>query len=325
VRKLGVVLVGLGVFLIVLGPLLRFYAYPRLAVAPKDQNSVSTLVGKNATIFDVSTLKTIKTDLTTEVATVGDVKAADQYGHNVVVWENKNSTKSSDGVVRSRSIEREAFNATSAEAVNCCGEYISVDKGVNEPVKHHGLLVKFPFFTEPTVYQFWDSTLLKTVPIHYVDTESVQGLTVYKFAQSIPPTKVGTTQAPRSVLGLPGNGNVTADNMYANDRTLWVEPVTGVVINRSEAQDSTLSYQGKTRLTTTKVKTAYDDKTVNANIDKYAPKATQLKLIHTWLPWGLPPLGLLLVLGGLVAAWTRRSAQVGDEDRRARREESTNA
>jgi hypothetical protein len=307
VRKFGVVLLTLGVFLIVLGPMFRFYVYPQLAVAPQAQDSDTVLVGPGATIFDTSTLKEIQTDLTTKARTVGDVNAAKKQGNNVVVWVTTSSTRSSDGVVRSRSIEREAFDATSAVAVNCCGEYVSNAQGVNTPVKHQGLLVKFPFMTEKKTYPFWDGDLGHAVPIKYLGTETLQGLTVYKFAQTIPPTKVGTVDAPKSVLGLTGTGNVTADSMYSNERTLWVEPKTGVIIKREEAQDNTLNYGGQPRLTTTKVTTGYDAKTVSANVDTYGSKATQLHLVYDVLPWLAPLVGLLFVIGGLVLA--RRSVE----------------
>ena len=42
-RLLGPILVGIGAFLVVTGLLARFYAYPALAVAPMDQNSVTSL------------------------------------------------------------------------------------------------------------------------------------------------------------------------------------------------------------------------------------------------------------------------------------------
>jgi hypothetical protein len=85
VRKTSVVLIALGAFLIVLAPMVRWYAYPRVAVAPAAQKSVTTLVGPDATIFDIATLKEITTDLTTTVRTVGDTKAADKAGNGTVV------------------------------------------------------------------------------------------------------------------------------------------------------------------------------------------------------------------------------------------------
>lgn len=306
-RKLGLVLMGLGVFLLVAGPMVRFYMYPKLAVAPDDQDSITTLVGPDATIFDIATLSEITTDLTTKVATVGDVEAAEKQGDNVVVWLSTTSSRSSDGVIRSRDIELSAFDATTAEAVNCCGEYVSTEQGEEVPVEHEGLLVKFPFDAQKTSYDWWDGTLERTVPIEYVATEEVAGITTYKYEQTIPATKVGETEAPASVLGEPDDGNLTADNMYSNVRTLWAEPNTGVIIKRVEQQNSTLDYDGTTRVTTTEVTTGYDDATIQANADEYGPKGSLLHLLRAVLPWLLPVVGLLLVVLGLLLTFRGRT------------------
>lgn len=308
VRKLSIVLLALGAFLIVVAPMARFYAYPRLAVAPVNQNSVTTLVGPDATIFDIAALEEIQTDLVTTVRTVGDAKASEKAGDNTVVWVSTSSTKSSDGVRRSGSVDRVAFDATTAEAVNCCGEFYSVTEGEETPVKHDGLLVKFPFDTQKKSYDFWDSTLAEALPIAYVGTEKVQGLETYKFTHTIEPTQTGELEAPLSLLGLDGDDTVTAQRMYSNVRTLWVEPHSGVIIKRTEAQDNTLDYDGEPRITTTKVVTGYDAKTVSANVDEYGAQGRQLHLLRSTVPLFSLIFGSLLLAAGLVLAGRREDA-----------------
>ncbi|MFZ2503077.1 MAG: DUF3068 domain-containing protein [Nocardioides sp.] len=301
-RRLGLILVGLGAFLLVTAMLVKFYAYPKLAVAPKNQDSVTTLVGPGATIFDTSTLKEVQTDLTRKVRTIGDVKAADEQGGNAVVWYSKSSTKSSDGVVRSRSTDKVAFNATTGEAIDCCGTYEETEEGQPEEITYEGLLVKFPFNTQKQTYDFWDGNLRKTFPIKYLGTEEIEGLTVYKFEHVIEPTQYATIELPLSLLGEAGEGNVEAPRFYSNTRTLWVEPETGVIIKRNEAQDNTINYNDEPKLTTTKVSIGYDDVTVKENVDKYAPLASGLKLARTTLPIGFGLLGLLALIGGAFLA-----------------------
>jgi hypothetical protein len=305
--KLGSFLLGLGAFLLVAGLLLRFYAYPRVAVAPIDQDSTSTLVGPDATVFDIATLKEIQTDLTTTARTVGDIKASKEAGDDVRVWVNTSSTKDSDGVVRSRSLERAAFGTFTGEAVNCCGEFYSSVEGEEKAVEHHGLVFKFPFNTQKKTYDFWDSTLLKAVPIDYVETGDVLGTKAYKFEHTIEPTVTGTVEVPASVLGEPGEGNLEAERVYSNVRTLWVEPETGVVLKRSEAQDNTLRYDGEDRVTTTKVTTGYDDATVKYNVDEYGGMGRLLKLVRITLPVAFVILGLLAVSLGVFFSPRRRT------------------
>lgn len=303
-RRFGLILVGLGAFLLVTAALVKFYAYPKLAVAPKNQDSITVLSGPGATIFDTSSLKEIQTDLTTKVRTIGDVDEANDHGDNVVVWYSKSSTKSSDGIVRSRSTDKVAFDATSGEAVNCCGEYVENEEGDPQEIKHKGLLVKFPFNTQKQTYDWWDDNINQVVPIKFVDTETIEGLNLYKFEQTIEPTETGTIDLPLSLLGEEGDATVTAQRLYSNVRTLWVEPNTGVIIKRMEQQNNTIAYNGEDKITTTKVDIGYDDATVKANADKYGPLGSGLKLAHTTLPLLFGILGLLALIGG--AFLTRR-------------------
>ena len=139
-RVIGRVLVGLGVFLIVLAPFMRYYAYPRLAQAPADQTLKIVSYGPNANVFDTKSLTNIKTNLTATRLVQGDVAAADKEGNDTVVWNSTVSTVDDNGIVRSRTIERAAFNANTSASVNCCGEYVSVTKGVDRHVKHTGIV-----------------------------------------------------------------------------------------------------------------------------------------------------------------------------------------
>jgi hypothetical protein len=314
VRKLSVVLIALGAFLIVLAPMVRWYAYPRVAVAPAAQKSVTTLVGPDATIFDIETFTEITTDLTTKVRTLGDTKAAEKAGGGIVVYVNSTSTRSSDGVMRSRDVERMAFDNFTSEAVNCCGEFLSNTEGVETPVKHEGLVAKFPIETQKKTYDFWDGTLKAATPIKYTGTAAIEGVDVYTFENTIAPTKVGIQEIPLSLLGLEGTDNVTADEMYSVTRKLWVEPSTGVIIKRSEQVLSTLDYDGEPRLTLTEVNTQYDDKTVKDNADKYGAQGRMLRLVHSTVPLASLVVGVFLLFLGLT--FGRRRADASDEHTR---------
>jgi hypothetical protein len=303
-------LLGVGAALLVVAALMRFYAYDRLAVAPIDQDSTSTLVGPDATIFDVKTLSERQTDLTTRARTVGDIQASKDAGDNVRVWVNTSSTTDSDGNVVSRDIDRVAFDAHTGEAINCCGEYYETTEGDQQKIEHKGLQFKFPFDTQKQTYDWWDSTLLKAMPIAYVRSEDVEGYNTYVFQQSIDPTVTDTVDVPASVLGEKGNGNLEAQQVYSNTRTLWVEPNTGVVLKRTEQQDNYLQYDGERKVTTTKVTTGYTEATSKEFADEYGMLGTLLHLIHTVLPIVLLVLGLLLVvLGGIVFRRDRKSEQ----------------
>lgn len=304
VRKIGLVLLGLGAFLLVLALMVRFYAYPQLAVAPVNPDSVSTLVGEDATIFDRETLTEVTTDLTAEVITVGDAEAATD---DVVVWVSKNSTRSSDGVIRSRSAERVAFDAVTGEAVNCCEAYEEVSEGERVAVNREGLVFKFPFNTQKKDYDFWDDTVGEAVPATYEGTEDIEGVETYKFVQVIDRTQTGSIDLPADLLGESGDETLTGDMVYSNTRTFWVEPNTGAIINRTEEINNSIAYDGSDRITTTGATMKFTDDYIKSNADEYGPSGTMLGLARGVVPIALGVLGVLLLLAGLLLGRRRSS------------------
>lgn len=306
-RRMSLVLIAVGAFLIVLAPMIRFYAYPRLAVAPANQRSVTTLVGPNATVFDIATLKEITTDLTTKVNTAGDASTPER-SEGDVTYVNSTSTTSSDGVMRSRDVERMTFDARTGEAnPKCCDDFISDTEGVETKVEHRGLVAKFPFQTEKKSYDFWDATLRNTAPIEYQGTGKVEGVDVYEFSQTIEPTQYTEMEVPLSLLGLEGDQTVSAARMYSNTRTLWVEPETGVILKRSEAVKETLDYDGESRVTLTEVTTGYDDATVKKNADEYGSQASMLSMVRSTVPQVSFVVGLISLVGGVLLSRRRQS------------------
>lgn len=315
-RVIGRILLAVGVFLIVLAPFMRFYAYPRLALAPTDQTLRIVSIGADANIFDSKTLTNIKTDLTATRLVQGDVAAADEQGGDIDVWVATVSLVDADGIVRSRTVERAAFDANTSASVNCCGEYVSKSEGVEKPVEHSGIVYKFPFDAQKQTYPFWDLTLEKSFPMVYQGTESVDGVSVYKYVQTIEPTINGEPQQlPASLLDLPGTAQVSAQAYYSNVRTVWVEPRTGVILKGEEQPYNTLRARGADRLITTAATIQYSPQTVRMLADEYGDKGAQLHLVRTTLPLVALIAGLVLALAGLVLAlgWlgsrsTRRAA-----------------
>jgi hypothetical protein len=306
------VLFGLGAFLLVAAALLKFYAYPQLAVAPIDQDSVTYLSAEDATVFDTSSLKEITVDLEVASTTRGDVAASEEAGDDVRVWVGTTTVTSDDGVVRSQSIERAAHDARTGEAVNCCGGFISSTEGEREEPQRSGLVYKFPFGTEKKDYDFWDSTLGDTAPATYVEEDDVQGLDVYVFEMSIPATIVGTREVPGSVVGEDA-ATVDADVVYSNTKTFWVEPTTGAIIDRQEHTTTTLAVDGVDKVTATDAELSYTDAQVDKMVDDVSAKASMLGLLHTLIPLLALVLGLLALAAGFLLARRAESAPPADD------------
>lgn len=316
-RKTGFALVGLGVFLVVLGLMSRFYAYGKLAVAPGDQKTVQHSAARGATVFDIGKQHEVVTDLESTQNVVGapgaSAEASQNFGRPIVVWETLvYTTKAGARVTQdnpplSANHDRVAFDARTGEAVNCCGHYLAAGAGLSTGKEQRdtstpitGLYFKFPFDAQKQTYKFWDGSLKKSTDMKYQDTSEIQGLTVYRYEQVIKPTKVATLEAPASFFKIDKPGNVKLDEVYANTRTVWVEPQTGVVIRGQEAQYVVARYQGKQVGTLVDATVGYTPKTISDNVDEYAPLATQLKLVHFWLPLAGTIAGAVLFLIGVL-------------------------
>jgi hypothetical protein len=97
--------------------------------------------------------------------------------------------------------------------------------------------------------------------------------------------------------------------MYSNVRKFWVEPHTGVVVDRLEQQNNTLDYQGTSRITTTQADARFTPKTVKENTDKYGPLGEQLNIVRNIVPVVALVLGVLLLVAGIaVGRRPRRGA-----------------
>jgi len=303
------VLLGLGTFLITMAALVKWYAYPTLAVVPLDHTAVSTSVGQDMTYFSAADLEEKTDTLTSTLRVVGDVKAAQEEGDDVAVWNKSTVTTTSDGTVISAETIRVPFDRTSAESLDCC------DANVDDVATNFdGLVFKFPFNTQKQAYPWWDEDLGTTVELQYDGTEEIDGLTTYRFTGTVDPTAIGTQALPSRVIGLPEGSMVTTEEWYANGRTFWVEPETGVIIKAIENPNTVFRYQGEDKVIKTRGTTGFDDETIQANVDEYKSKATQLHLLRVLLPNGGVALGVLaLLVGGFVVASTgraRRKAEV---------------
>jgi hypothetical protein len=327
-KKLGVILTGLGVFVLGVALLARFYAYDQLAVVPLDQDTVSVSEGPGATIFDIASQQEITVDLVSTRNVVGDVEASeeasDELGRDIAVWETLVYTDEpgaeidADNPPRSGTHDRVAFDRHTGETVVCCETFTSTtadDRGVEQPeaTAFEGLYFKFPFQTEKKTYQFWDGSLGEAPDIEFQEVETIEGLEVYRFEQVIPATTVATINAPASIFGIDEEGDVSLDRVYSNTRTLWIEPETGVIIRGQEDQLTVAEYEGEQVATLTDVVIGYNPETISDNVDTYSSLSSQLKAIRIWVPIVGGVLGLLLLVAGLLLMRRRRegSAHAG--------------
>jgi hypothetical protein len=290
-RRVGFVLVFVGLFLLFFGLFERFYAYPRLKKAPLDQYSSPVATG-TGTYFNRSPDKLAEVNgaqLMNKRIVRGDVAAGTD---EVAVWDSFNSTiDTADQGVITATQERIALDRVTAQSVQCCGE---------NP-RHQGLTLKFPFDTEKTTYQFWDGPAQRALPVAFTRTETLNGVDVYRFEQRIGPLDVGDQEIPGSLAGDPDTPSVQTDIVYTNLKTLWVEPTTGIIVKAQQDATQVLETPGGEQvLTLIDAVLTYDEATVEQNADDAASGANRLRLLGTILPVAALLLGLISVAAGLV-------------------------
>jgi hypothetical protein len=290
-RRVGFVLVFVGLFLLFFGLFERFYAYPRLKKAPLDQYSSPVATG-TGTYFNRSPDKLAEVtgaQLMNKRIVRGDVAAGTD---EVAVWDSFNSTiDTADQGVITATQERIALDRVTAQSVQCCGE---------NP-RHQGLTLKFPFDTEKATYQFWDGPAQRALPAAFTRTETLDGVDVYRFEQRIGPLDVGDQEIPGTLAGDPDTPSVQTNIVYTNLKTLWVEPTTGIIVKAQQDATQVLETPGGEQvLTLIDAVLTYDEATVEQNADDAASGANRLRLLGTILPVAALLLGLISVAAGLV-------------------------
>lgn len=297
--KMASVAVGLGVFMLVAAALVRFYAYPSLAVVPPDYEGVTKLEAKAAEVFnsDPTVLATETTDLDITSNTVADSGADAPDG--VAVWVNSATVLRADGSVFQQTRERAAFGETDGAGVECesCDTWVEVAAGEREPTTFDGLVYKFPFATEKRDYPMWDGTTGEAVDATFEGEEEIDGLKVYKFVQEVESQVVETREVPGSVFGV-DEASVQAEMWYGMTRTFYVEPVTGSPVNRVEDRVQELRYDGVAVPAFTGT-VQYTQDQVDELVDEAGSNATLLGGMKGLFPMLLLLVGCGLLLGGL--------------------------
>ncbi|MEV8023102.1 DUF3068 domain-containing protein [Streptomyces sp. NPDC086554] len=316
-RKASLILLAFAVFFTAMSPLMRWYAFPRLAKIPPSQYQDAVLEAQNPTLIDYGSMTAKKVDKVTIVQTLkGNVEASEEVersaDRDVVVWDALSYVQDADGKMVSKIPERYIFDAHSQEPVNAKGEMVDGD-----PVKRQGIEFKWPFLTEKRDYEYFDAQARITRPIHYKGEQKFRGVDVYYFEQTIPWTKV---PFPKT---MPVKG-VTAESLaktgttrwYTTVRKFWVEPTTGAPvygeeIQRNELRGGTLlGDRDKVTVFSGHVKMREDY--IKNTVDLVKSQRVLVLLMTSYLPWGFLGLGLLLLA---LSLWLEaRSRRPGDPE-----------
>ncbi|MEV1081780.1 DUF3068 domain-containing protein [Streptomyces sp. NPDC050211] len=313
-RKASLILLALAVFFAALSPLLRWYAFPRLAKIPPNQYQDMVLEAKDATLLDYGTMQARKVPKVTIVQTLkGNVEESEKIektaGKDVVVWDGLSYVVGPDGKMVSKIPERYIFDAHTQEPVHATGEMVDGD-----PVRRDGIEFKWPFMTEKRDYEYFDAQARVTAPIHYKGTQDFRGVEVYYFEQTIPWTKVSMPKTmPVQGITPESVAKTGTTRWYTTVRKFWVEPLTGAPVYGEEIHKeelrggSLLGDRDKVTAFAGHVKMREDY--IDSTVDLVKSNRTLVLLMTSYLPWGFLFLGaLLLSLSLYLEARSRRPA-----------------
>jgi hypothetical protein len=340
-RIISFILLGVGVFAVALGLLLRFYAYPQLAKIPLDNESTSVAEGDGITALVIRTVNGAPSpeirrnlSLTSTTYVTGDLTQPEvkEDGDVAVYIEATKTVDAATDIVVDASVREVCIDRHTTEAVAPCeGQFIETEQGQKitadrNTIQQPGLSFKFPFGTEQHDYSFYDLSVRKAVTARFDGQEVIQGLDTYRFVMTVPPTKVGDQEVPGSLIGRDKEPSVDTEQYYQVKRTVWVEPETGIVVvgQQEGKQELVASDQQPGGGTTVFEGTLrFNEATINDNVTKAEDNKSKLSLLTSW-PVGMwvvggaaGLVGLFMMVGGM-----RRDRYDDDYDAPLRRHSS---
>lgn len=279
-KFLGPVLIGVGAFLLTTALLLLLWVPGQVKRTPLDVDSVTRLSGEAAYLSEPKgPVKAMSHTVVDAKASTGDVVVFDNFSCLVrdpdgnapdcVGGEQEGSRLIKAGT------DRFATDRRTAESVDA-KKYAGADA-----VQHEGLVNKFPFDVRKKTYTFWDGLIGRAVDATYQGQESLNGLNVYRFNVKV------ENESAEIASGVQG--------VYSDDKTLWIDPVTGSIIKQAETQKRQLP-TGDNALD---LKLEFTPETVAKNVDSAKASGSQLRTLGAIPPIALV-LGLLFLVGGLL-------------------------
>lgn len=305
-RIVAVICVALGVFLLALAPLLRFWVAESLMRTPMDYYAEPVHRGENVSYFSIEDVEPVE-GATVEIYTTlrADV-AASSAEDDVVVWDQFTWYEDVEtGYGITSATRRVGHDRITGEAVD--GYDAAID---DESVVQSGQAYKFPFQVEQRDYEYYDTRSQQRLPIEFSGVETVEGVETYRFVQRVDPVKTGERTVPAELLGIDEEGDVEADEIYEVTRTFWVEPITGSPIKQSEDASQVARADEGEDLVLFEGEMTWTPETTEWYIDNASTGMTAIPLVRTTLPAVFLVVGVgLLALGGVLQAAAGRAAR----------------
>lgn len=307
---------ALGLMLLLVAVILVHWVTPGLAQSPlvpgggdpvtiSSLGSITTLVdlgadggGSPAPPIPVTRTRTVRGDAT-------GAELAQGLGFNAAVTSTSDITVAADGQVIAEAEYRLAADRHTQALVDCCGAQVD---GVPITAAGAGSPLRFPWFTLDEPYPYFDPTALAAVQLDPIGTEDVDGIQALKFQQSQSPIEVGSVEVPGRLAGSDAE-SAQLPRSYAVNRTLWVDPTTGIILREVERVRQTLRDEsGRDVVTLVVMTTATTPEQVSQQVAQARREGRPVLWAHSYGPAICLVLGLLLLVAGTIGLVVRLRA-----------------
>jgi hypothetical protein len=298
-RVIGLVLAGLGAFLIVAALLLPTYVAGQLVKFPINTYVVTTLLGPNTSYFSPSMVRPVSGATMRITDTVkGDGAASTS---STAVWNEFTYLYDvTNAKVFQYSSRRAAFDRRTSQLVNCCGAHV----GGNTSIHQSGLSgYVWPIGAQARTYDVFDTTVNRPMPYTYAGMSAIHGITVYRFVEHVSHSRAGSQTLPGSLVGSPGQASVTLPEYYTATNTDYVDPQTGAILDVTETQKLTLEdATGVQRLLLFNGTLAMTPQSVQAAVNLDQSGRNKLIAFKVIVPIVAGIFGLAALVGGILLA-----------------------
>jgi hypothetical protein len=306
-RIIGLVLAGLGTFLIVVAIALPTFVVGQILKFPLNEFETAIFTGSNVSYFSLAYL-TEETGVTERASYTIKGDASLGNGSTAVWNEVEYAYDETNDQEIGLTTQRAAFNRKTAQLVNCCGANING----NSTIRQSGIVGwVFPFNTQKQTYMIFDTTLDKPMPYKYSGTATVDGVATYKYIENVPPTQFTTLSVPGYFVGSSAK-TVSAPEMYSRYVIYYVDPETGALVDVNNYEELALANPttGVTGLILSKGDLTMEPSSVQSVINLDNSGRNELFLLRVLLPIVLGVVGLILLIVGI---WLGRRRRRGDD------------
>ncbi|SON59389.1 Porin PorA [Mycobacterium simulans] len=330
--------IGLGAALLIAALLLSTYTSSRITKIPLDIDATLISEGTGSALDSASLSGDhVVTNQNVPLVSQQQFSVESPANADVVTLQVGTSVRRTDkqkdtglllAIVDTVTLNRKTAMAVSDDTHT--GGAVQKPRGINDespptaiPLRHDGLAYRFPFHTEKKSYPYFDPIAQKAFDANYEGEEDVNGLTTYRFSQTVGYNSEGKLVAPirypslyagdedgkvttsAAMWGVPGEPNeqITMTRYYAAQRTFWVDPVSGTIVKETEHANHYFARDAlKPEVTLADYKVTSTEETIESQVNAARDERDRLALWSRVLPITFTATGLIALIGGAVLA-----------------------